>query len=100
MISPSTTDVISANVNGYELKTVDDFWAILAGTEDHYIRVGDKDGVMSARVSSERFILLLEAVPGARYVLWERDGAFLVVSPTLESLRSEFPWLKYTRLVR
>ena len=100
MISPSSDDVVSANVNGYELKTTDDFWAILAGTEDHFVRIRDKDGIMSARRASERFILLLDAVPGARYVLWERDGAFLVVSPTVESLRSEFPWLKYTRAVK
>jgi len=100
VISPSPDDIVSANVNGYELKTTDDFWAILAGTEDHFLRAGDQDGVNSARLASERFILLLESVPGARYVLWERDGLFLVVSPTIASLQSEYPWLKYTRVIK
>lgn len=100
MISPSLNDVTSANVNGYELKTVDDFWAILAGTQDHYSKIEDITGIASAQIATERFDLLLQAVPGARYVLWERNGKYLVVSPTVESLRSEYPWLKYSRVVK
>lgn len=100
MISPPLNDVVSANVNGFELKTVDDFWHILAGTEAGYEKSGDEAGLISVRQASERFDLLLQAVPRAQYVLWERDGPYIVIAPSVESLRSEYPWLRYTRVVK
>lgn len=88
-------DVITALSNGYELRTVDDFRSMLSEAGEVLIQRDGLQGAASISWATERLEQMLRFVtPNAKFVLWKRSELYIVLSPTLESLRAEFPWLR------
>lgn len=101
MTTPPQNDVIVANQNGFELRELEDFWDILADSQQILRNQGDLEGVERLKDTGLRVAMLLKyVVPHARYILWKREEKYVVVSPTLESFRAEYPWLRHEKVIK
>jgi hypothetical protein len=88
------TDAVAAGVHGYELRLIQDLRDILEEAKAGFQTSLDVAGAVQCEQALQRIDLLCQMIPRARFVLWKRDENFITVSQTVESLRSEFPWLK------
>lgn len=91
---------VTANTNGYQLRTVNDLRDILDECRAEAQQNLDVELAVKANRAIESLDLLVKMVPGARFALWRPDEVFITVSATLESLRAEFPWLKREKVTK